>query len=636
MSNYPKANRPPITQLLDYRIFIVSCYHKDELGDARASLEAGMNIQSEDSFFQSTENDNYFFFRYSIDNYVTSFNITRNIDGTPGTLNLTLFPTFNKTRNNSDGEFDFMYRVNDTLYPVFRRMDYIEIQVASDTTILDGDFIKRATVPGQVTLKTILGNTDKYSNDYVNTDLPYKVRFKGFIHSINESDSADGGLQLNIQASSMLYYLANSPFLSSAALLSTNYEKQSQQIFILSNTYITLWGDLLHDLRDTTKRATIMLQQIFRTSSDIEKGSVTSLGYSKRIDNSSKSAAPILLQSYKSISSSFRPTEKIIEIFRDLDSGENGTAISNNTQSGLIQLAEFYIGFIANTVSSQASEIFNIYRSDLFDQEITPGGDNQNFISKYVYTLQVLNEFKQTIKYILYEKANGTIVYDRPRFDNPIDFVIPDQLYVNYDYTESSNGMYTDVFVLPGTAWAVLSTDLREVLMKSSGGGLYQQRRFGYRRPEPVQSPNVGNGLALLSFAKTEKAVNNAQLSTLKITIPYDCRYEIGSIIWFKRKNFAGMVVSMNERITYGGQSLMDITISYLRKVINADNVPTEFFNKHSKEIVTFKDPDYNINYHLIISQFPEYTFVNDFYNTNLSTIQSDTTSADIEREVIQ
>src|ERR1035437_5524003 len=113
---YPKKNRATIEQLTDYRIFIVTAYRKDEINEDLTNSLKSQGMIGKDF---PTPYLTYSFYKYAIDEYVQSVSISRAMDGNPASLTLKVFPEFDKIRN----EYNFMYRCNDTLYPVFRRMD---------------------------------------------------------------------------------------------------------------------------------------------------------------------------------------------------------------------------------------------------------------------------------------------------------------------------------------------------------------------------------------------------------------------------------------------------------------------------------------------------------------------------------
>lgn len=635
-------DRVNLSQWLDYRIFIISAYHKDELTqdvlDAAASQDLFLTQD-----IRSTATDNYFFLRYSIDDYVKGINISRTIASSPSSLSLTVFPEHTDPTK-PEKDFKFFYKLKNRYTPVFRRWDYIEIQVA-ELTIPDTSLNTR-----QLDTKnfTLLLNNQKRAIQYDEEKVGkfYNVRFRGFITDIQEEDSVDGGRTISIQAKSLLHFLSQTPFITNLAIFTDRFT-ETQRAHLLENQFIVLYGDLLTDLRDATSRANSLLEETFQISSTVETLSTT-------VQNIT--GTPLTFKDQNFLGEVKDPQQAFKNLLDKLNIQDIKKA--KGTQALLIPLAELFLAQVNNT--AETTLLYKIFKSDLFNKEIQFTGQNTEFISDFTYLLSTLADWANSIKYFFYEQANGTLIFDRANFNGNIEIVVEPYKWKSYTYKEAESGYWTEYFVTPGTAFQVFDDSVRQTLFKTSGYTLDQLRRYGYRRPSAETNPNVSTPPALEQYAKTAKAINNAQLRTLDFTIPYDKRIDVGSIVWFQEKNLVGYVTECNEILSYGEEASMSVTLQYLREITNINDISTKKKTsttattvtktqpstvskqlKNSKKIIF--DPIETINNavelvrkagakknkteaqieieiqeliaaNVQIETFPEYTFVSDFY----------------------
>jgi hypothetical protein len=176
--------------------------------------------------------------------------------------------------------------------------------------------------------------------------------------------------------------------------------------------------------------------------------------------------------------------------------------------------------------------------------------------------------------------------------------------------------------VLPGTILKLYDEKIKELLNETAGCGLDKLRRYGYRRPDPISNPNISQAPTMISYGRTELVLNNARLSNIQIIVPYKVKYDIGDIIWFGRKNLAGMITDMNDSIIFGDRSTTSITITYLRKIINKGAATKQLESQSpppNTKYQKFSDGEHSIEPTILyIENIPEYTFVEDFYNGNV------------------
>jgi len=469
-------------------------------------------------------------------------------------------------------------------------MDFIEIKVASS-------FVNpnKSETQYDKDLKNMLSNSQAKNNPKY--DYLYKTKFRGYITTIEEKDSAEDGIRYELSGFSILYYLAMTPFIQNLALFTDTY-LETQRMHLLANQYIVLYGDLLHNLQDTISRVKLMLEETFMCRSTIikktnyykDKGFVDDDYYVA--DTGFEEERTQMLSNYLIDSKPYK-----------------------GTQALLIPLAELYCNVKPD------DPLYSVYKSYVFDVEIQFSGSNKDFISNYLYLLQVLNNFKENIQYVLFERGTGTIVYDRLRVEQPPSMVLHEDLYLDYSYRETVDNYYTEVLSTPGTALQLFDDSIREALFKSSGYDIDELRRFGYRRPDVQTNPNVSDPIALQYYSTVQKIQNNSQLLTLEIRYPYLINVDLGDMIWFKGKNLTGFVTEIVETVNFGGRSESRITMSFLRKtkIIDPkkDKGDISGFTKFDK--LNIEDP-YGVKYNLYIEDIPEYQFISDFYDGKIKT----------------
>jgi len=564
-------SRLTVDQIIDFKVYITTCYHESEYTPELIECLSPFLIKEE-------KLGSYFFLTYQIDDYVTDFTISRNVTGNPARLSISIFP------ESINSKITFRYNLNGIELPVFRRMDFIEIKVASS-------FVNPNKIETQYDkdLKYVLSNSNAKNNSKY--DYLYKTRFRGFITTINESDSADDGIKYNLDGFSILYYLSMTPFIQNLALFTDTF-LETQRMHLLANQYIVLYGDLLQNLQDTISRVKLMMEEIFMCSSTIYK----QLNYYK--------SEGFVTDEYYVANVGFIDVQK-----KKLSEYLTDSKKIKGTQALLIPLAELYCNIKSDDL------LYKIYKSYVFDVEIQFSGSNKDFISNYLYLLQVLNNFKENIQYVLFEKGDGTIVYDRIRIEQPPLDTLHEDLFLRYSYRETADNYYTEVLSTPGTALKLFDDSIREALFKSSGYAIDELRRFGYRRPEVQTNPNVSDPIALQYYSTVYKIQNNSQLLTLDIQYPYLANINIGDMIWFKGKNLTGFVTEITESINFGGRSESRISMSFLRKtkVIDPKKDKGEIsgFTKFDKLNI---EDSYGIKYNLYIEDIPEYQFISDFY----------------------
>lgn len=643
-------NRVSLNQWLDYRIFVISAYHKDELSQEVINAASSQDlVLSQD--VSGNADDKYFFLRYSIDDYVKNINIEHSVSGSPSNLSISIFPSHNDP-SKPENDFAFFYKLKNRFIPVFRRWDYIEVQVA-ELTVPDSTVNERQK--DLSSFASLLENKNravKYEDE--NISKFYKVRFRGFITDIIEEDTVDGGRIINLESRSLLYFLSQTPFITNLAIFTDRFT-ETQRAHLLENQFIVLYGDLLTDLRDATSRANSLLEGTFQIKSQLETLNITTQNVT---------GTP---QTFKD--ENFLGTVKEpLQIFKGLLDKLNIEEISkaSGTQALLIPLAEIFLAQFNNV--AEVDTLYKIFKSDLFNKEIQFTGENTEFISDFTYLLQTLNDWASTIQYFLFEQANGTIVFDRPGFNGNVDIVIEPHRWKSYSFKESEGGFWTEYFVTPGTAFQVFDDSVRQSLFQTSGYTLDQLRRYGYRRPPQAETnPNVSAPKALEQYAKTRKAINNAQLRSLSFTMPYDKRMDVGKVIWFQEKNLVGYVTELTENIVYGEESSMSVTVQYLRDIteikkysvtkspsIIAKAVAKITTSKVSQQLTASKNVEFDsievinntieelrkigsknnksedeiefiirnfLAENLTIETFPEFTFVSDFYSGKMQPI---------------
>jgi hypothetical protein len=291
------------------------------------------------------------------------------------------------------------------------------------------------------------------------------------------------------------------------------------------------------------------------------------------------------------------------------------------TQAALIPLAQIFFARMNNALGD--APLYKLFQSEVFDTEIQFDGSNTEFVSKYTYLLQVLNQFKEAIEYVLYEQADGTIVFDRPRYAATPSLIIDEDEYISYDAIENVTGYNTEVFTTPGTALQLLDDTIKETFFKTSGYTLDQLRRFGYRRPDPISNPNISVEGALELYAKTKKSVNNAVLTLYNLTVPCNTDIDLTKCLLFRKKMVVGFITDITERFEYGGSCTLDFTMTYLRRVLQLPpGVPA---NKITID---------NLSY-INIEDFPEYTFVSDFYGARFTVLEQSKAVDKKERSVL-
>ena len=594
------ANRIAYNQFLDYRIFVVTAYHKDEFNTDVLKAASSQKLIS----ISRTPSGNYIFLKYAIDEFVQSVYITRDIDGNPASMSINVFPI---REDQTSEDFNFYYKRLLQYIPIFRRMDYIEVQVAELTLADDEMNSKRQQLEDFQSL--ILNDKRNYDYKDQNIAKQYRVRFRGFIDKVSDQDSAEDGRSIRLDAKSMMYFLANTPFITNLAIFNSQFF-ETQRIHILAGQYIVLYGDLLHDLRDTTTRTNILLEESFgikSTISEIDK-------FRKRRNGTERE----FREYYYRGNVSTNGDSEFNAVLSQLDTDD--VKKTKGTQALLIPLAEIYFAYKFNVAENPT--LYQIFKSELFDIEIQFEGTNTDFISKYTYLLQTLQQFKDSLKYFLFEETSGKIRFERPQFDADISKIVDPNKYISYDLTENATGFYTEVFATPGTAMQIFDDSIRETLFQSSGLSLEQLRRFGYRRPETETNPNISVPQAMQMYAKTLKAVNNATLRVLNLTIPYDKSIELGMIIWFQEKQVAGYVTSIVEQFGYAQKASMQVTLMYLRNI--------KKLNK-SMEKITIDTLAKDVE----LEDFPEYTFISDFHSGNIQSVDQTALDDRTERALV-
>lgn len=599
------TSRKPIHQLIDYRIFVVTCYHKDEMTAELLEMcksQARLDVQT-------TPSGNYTFIKYAIDDYVKNFNISRAIEGEPGHLTVSVFPIKNQHMDN----YSFMYSRGLIPITTFRRMDYIEVQVAEIHWTDDeassrakeiSDFKAMLNDPARSMTRDAY-KSEKYSQ-------LYQVRFRGFVNEVNESDSAEQGMEITLRAASMLSYLANTPFITNLSMFSSTYY-ETQRSHILPGQFLVLYGDLLQDLRDTVTRTRIFMEETFKVGSTKTTESAPT---TKSKNGSLRSYDNVF---YVAATGDTPYSARFTNILKELDN--EVTSKTKMTQAALIPLAQIFFARMDSWLGD--TPLYKLFQSEVFDTEIQFEGTQAEFISKYTYLLQVLNQFKESVEYILYEQADGTVVFDRPRYAATPSVVIDEDEYISYDFTENTTGYNTEVFTTPGTALQLLDDTIKETFFKTSGYTLDQLRRFGYRRTDPLSNPNIMVESALELYAKTKKAVSNAALTQLSLSLGVHTSVDIARTILFRKKWYVGFVTDITERYEYGGSCMLDLTMSYLRRVLS---IPKSIKSKN----VTID----NVSA-IIIEDFPEYTFVSDFYGARFTSAEQSATQDKKERSVL-
>lgn len=621
-------NRSIYTQYLDYRIFVISAYASTDLAPGVESAAASQTLLSEPPL---TVGD-YTFYKYAIDDFVKNVEIQRDIEGNPATLNISLFPILDTpaqtTKKNSKfskseiatsggipgGPYlNFYYPINKQINPIFQRMDYIEVQVAELT--LKDDEINSKADKATGFRKLLSDRNRSASSGYsdVTTSSNYKVRFRGFITDIQEMDDADSGVSIKLKAKSVLHYLDNTPFITNLALIHKGSIQEGgstdeTRAYFPQDQHIVLMGDLLTNLKSAVDRVNSFLQFAFQVKTDSEKTQF----------NADLFQGSQLLAPYYTGTISRRASLELAALTQKLEPIDIKDA--QGTQASLIPLFELLLAYRGNVIENNL--IYRILYLQVFDQEVQFDGTNTDFISQYTYLLKVLHEYKDAIKYFLYEEADGSIVFERPILNGAIDTIIDNTKYLSYTMSQTESGFFTEVFSLPGSPLQYYGTaEERSAWVETSGFTLDQLRRFGYRRPDAEFNPNVNNPKALQFYSQTMKALNNSQLKILTLTIPYDKSIDLGFHIWFQERNLVGYVTGISENITYGEKSSMTVTMTFLREVSKI-KVPLKDINiSNVNNLIQ--------NGVIVIDNIPEFTFVSDFYNGDF---QSTETASSIPR----